>query len=123
VALGSGVGVSVGVGVGVGVGVSVGVAVGTGVGVALGEGVGDPVIRSHTASRGLICDALSMVEFVGSVNVGMVSPPESIADVPVGDTKTMFELTAVAVEAVHGSSQKTVGLSTGAIAPQVPELA
>lgn len=89
--LGLGSGDVLGLGSGDVLGLGSGDVLGLGSGDTLGDGDGDAVIRSHIASSGLICDALSMVIVVGSAKVGMVSPPVSIAAVPVGDTKTMFE--------------------------------
>ena len=124
VPLGVSVGVTVGVSTGVDVGVSTGVDVGvsTGVAVGLGVGVGDPsTIKSQIARRGFMLDVGSTVEFVGSEKVGTLSPPDNIAAVPVGDTKTTFELSAVAVSNVHGTSQKIVGVSTGVSVSQGPD--
>jgi hypothetical protein len=109
---GSGVGVGVGVSVGVGVGVSVGVAVGSGVGVALGLGVaegdgdGDPMNSFHTDNRGFISvfGGTSVTE--GSSNVGMPSPPLSIATVPAGEMNMTFEFSAFAVRGVQPPLQK-----------------
>jgi hypothetical protein len=101
---GSGVGVD-GSGVGVGVdGSGVGVVGGT---VGVGVGV-PPLIAFQTARSGFIWTAGLTVETVGAVTPEMVSPPASIAVVPVGEIKITEAFWALAVVMLHGVSQKVV---------------
>jgi hypothetical protein len=123
--VGVGVGVAGGVGVGVpggGVGVGVpggGVGVGVpgggvGVGVPGGVGVGPPGVgvgvaptsSFQTARSGFIFSSSGTSVTAGSSNVGMLSPPYSIATVPAGEMKITFEFSAFAVSGVQLPLQK-----------------
>ena len=64
---------------------------------------------------------MSTVATVGAPKVGSVDPPRSIADVPVVETKMMFEFAASALPALHGRLQKIVGVFTTVSAPHGPE--
>ena len=65
-----------------------------------------------TRSSGLIPEPVLTVETLGLVKAGRLSPPQSMATVPVGETEMIFALADVAVEDVHSPSQK---VKTGAI--------
>ena len=101
----TGVGDGVGemLGVGLGMGDETGDGEGSGVGVGLGV---EDVSISQTDNIGLTEKLLATDVTDGLVNVGTVSPPCIIATVPVGETCTMFEFDALAVDGVQPRSQK-----------------
>lgn len=50
-----------------------------------------------------------------------MEPPRSIAEVPVVETKIMFEFPAFALAASHGRLQNVVGVFTAVSAPHGPD--
>ena len=79
-----------------------GEAVGVPVGVPVGVGVGE---LPATATHAFMSEPGSTFVTVGFPKVGIVSPPLSIATVPVGEMEMTLELAAVAVCSVQFSLQ------------------
>ena len=86
------------------------VAVGVAVAVAVGVGVGWVVASSSLTTTQLLTSEPSLTAVtVGFPKVGKVSPPFSIATVPVEESVIIFELATVAVSRVQFSQKVKTG--------------